>query len=429
MAAEAAVVIAGLHYSERLGIQVRRRVSELEAILANMADALLIIDADGRLIRLNRAARELLSLDDSTIVLGQPIEAQQLDQWPAGGRAVAEALQPIVDRLKTTQEPQEEEIEIAGRRTFSFRASPLHDTDAGFNGGVIVFRDVSGRREVEKFKDEMLSIASHDLKTPATVIKAQAQLLRRRVRAHTADDADIDEGLTMITEQADRLSKLLNLLLDLSRIEAGRLQLDLAPTDLRAILTNLGRALQSTSEKHEIIINAPRGVIGHWDARRLEEVVQNLLSNAIKYSPAGGTIDVELHPDDHSATVHVRDHGVGLEPHEVPHVFERFYRGQGIRRLEGTGLGLYIVQAIVSAHGGHVWADSPGPGGGSTFGFKLPLVPPQLTPRRHKATRHVSTRPPPRRLGKTRSSASPTPTRRTPTSDEPTTRAMSIPYV
>jgi signal transduction histidine kinase len=116
-------------------------------------------------------------------------------------------------------------------------------------------------------------------------------------------------------------------------------------------------------------------VIGHWDARRLEEVVQNLLSNAVKYSPMGGRIEVRLAADEQNATVLVSDSGIGLAVHEVPHVFERFYRGQDIRRLEGTGLGLYICQAIVAAHGGRIWAESGGPGQGSTFGFTLPLVP------------------------------------------------------
>jgi signal transduction histidine kinase len=234
---------------------------------------------------------------------------------------------------------------------------------------------VTGRREVEKFKDDMFSIASHDLKTPATVIKAQAQLLKRRVRTGSADNQDVEDGLAMIADQADRLSKLLNLLLDLSRVESGRLDMDLAPTDLRAMLTNMARAIQSTTDKHDIRVTAPHGIIGHWDARRIEEVMQNLLSNAVKYSPAGGPIEVLLETDEHSATVHVSDHGIGLAVTEVPHIFERFYRGHDIRRLEGTGLGLYICQAIVTAHGGTVWATSPGPGLGSTFGFTLPLRP------------------------------------------------------
>jgi signal transduction histidine kinase len=116
-------------------------------------------------------------------------------------------------------------------------------------------------------------------------------------------------------------------------------------------------------------------VIGHWDARRIEEVVQNLLSNAVKYSPQGGRIDVSLEAGDECATVTVTDMGLGLTAEQASHVFERYYRGHDLRGLEGNGLGLYICQAIVSAHGGRIWADSPGPGQGSTFGFTLPLNP------------------------------------------------------
>src|SRR5437588_1643448 len=244
----------------------------MEAILANMADALLIIDPKGSLVRLNRAARELLCLDEASIVLGQPFDERQWNDWPPAGRAAAEALRPVVEQLQRTHEPEEVEVELPGpvHHILSFRATPLHDSDGTFNGGVIVFRDVTGRREVERFKDEMFSIASHDLKTPATVIKAQAQLLRRRVRSGIADERDVEEGLTMISDQADRLSKLLNLLLDLSRIEAGRLSLDRTPIDLRGMLISMSRALQSTTDSHVIEVDAPMGVIGHWDARRLE---------------------------------------------------------------------------------------------------------------------------------------------------------------
>jgi signal transduction histidine kinase len=375
LASEAAIVIAGLHYSERLGEQVQRRVSELESILANMADALLIIDGKGSLVRLNRAARSLLCLDESTIVLGQPFDEAQLSQWPDPGRAAAEALRPVVERLQRTQEPQEVEVEVPGpvKHILSFRATPLYDAEAGFNGGVIVFRDVTDQREVERFKDEMFSIASHDLKTPATVIKAQAQWLKRRFNAGNAEQGDVEEGLTMIADQADRLSKLLNLLLDLSRIEAGRLELDRTPTDLRGIIASMARALQATTDAHLIEVDAPMGVIGHWDQRRIEEVVQNLLNNAVKYSPVGGRIEVRLETDQANAIVTVRDSGIGLAEADAPHVFERFYRGQNMRRLEGTGLGLYICHAIVTAHGGRIWAESSGPGHGSTFGFSLPL--------------------------------------------------------
>jgi PAS domain S-box-containing protein len=372
---EAAIVIGGLRYSERIGAHVRRRVTELETILANMADALLIIDARGCLIRLNRAARDLLCLEEASIVLGQPLNETQWVNWPPAGRAAAEALRPVVERLQQMQEPQEVEAEVPCdiRRILSFRATPLRDADGTFTGGVIVFRDVTGEREIERLKDEMFSIASHDLKTPATVIKVQAQRLKRQFNAGSAEDDDVQEGLTMISDQADRLSKLLNLLLDLSRIESGRLELDLRRTDLRTMLVSIAHALQSTTEAHVIEVDAPTAVVGNWDARRVEEVVENLLNNAVKYSPVGGRIRVRLRADERNAIVTVRDSGIGLAADEAPHVFERFYRGRGIRRFQGAGLGLYICHAIIAAHGGRIWAQSNGPHKGSTFGFTLPL--------------------------------------------------------
>jgi signal transduction histidine kinase len=374
LATEAAIVIAGLRYSEHLSAQVRQRVSELEGVLASMADALLMIDAHGALVRINRAARELLSLEESSIVLGQGFTDSQWEQWPPPGRAAAQALRPIIERLQSTQQPEELEVELPGpvAHILSFRATPVQHGDGSFGGGVIVFRDITSERLVERFKDEMFSIASHDLKTPATVIKAQAQWLKRRfVQPESAQD--VSEGLTMIVDQADRLSKLLNLLLDLSRVEAGRLELDRTPTDLRSILRSMARALQATTESHVISVDAPDGVIGHWDQRRIEEVVQNLLNNAVKYSPVGGRVDVRLQTTEHEAIVTVRDSGVGLASEDAPHVFKRFYRGHNDRRLEGSGLGLYICHAIVMAHGGRIWAESNGPGQGSTFAFALPL--------------------------------------------------------
>jgi signal transduction histidine kinase len=375
LASEPAVVFAGLDYSEHLSARVGRRVADLEGVLSSMADALLTIDADGALVRMNRAARELLCLDEANIMHRQVFDEEQWEQWPVAGRAAAQAVRPIIERLHATRQPEDVEVELSEpvRHILSIRATPLYHSESVYNGGVIVFRDVTAERLVERFKNEMFSIASHDLKTPATVIKVQAQFLKRRFNAGNAARDDMEEGLTMIADQADRLSKLLNSLLDLSRIEAGRLELDLAPIDLRGILISMARALQATSDLHLIEVHAPLGVIGHWDQRRIEEVVQNLLNNAVKYSPLGGRVDVRLLGGDDLATVTVTDSGIGLAPEDAPHVFERFYRGKTDRRLEGTGLGLYICDAIVTAHGGRIWAESNGIGQGTTFAFSLPL--------------------------------------------------------
>lgn len=381
LAAEAATVVAGLHVSEKHGVQARRQVSEWDAILANIDNGLLTVDARGCPVRINRVARELLTRNEASIVLGEPLTGQS-DAWPLSGRVVARALQSAIQDLISTHEPQEGEVALPGpvRRTLNFRVTPIHDVDNGFHGGVVVLSDVTGRREVERLKDDVFAVASHDLKTPATVIKIEAQTLQRNLRQ--GKHAALEESLAIITAQADRLSSLINnLMLDLSRIDSGRLDIVRAPTDLRDITVRMARALGATSRAHTIRVSAPHAVIGLWDATRLEQVVQNLLTNALKYSPNGGCIDVSVCDDGDQATLTVRDQGIGLAPDEAPRIFDRCFRSSQVAdRFDGIGLGLYICRAIVNEHGGRIWAESAGPGRGTTLTVSLPLGLPSSAP-------------------------------------------------
>jgi signal transduction histidine kinase len=154
-------------------------------------------------------------------------------------------------------------------------------------------------------------------------------------------------------------------------VEAGRLDLCLEQFDLVDLIRRVVAAVQALSTKHTIELHAPRRVSGMWDAARLEQVIQNLLTNAIKYSPGGGTIDVNVVSRGSELTVSVRDVGLGIAHDELTQLFHRFYRVARTRGLEGSGLGLYVCQAIISAHGGRIWASSDGPGRGSTFTFTL----------------------------------------------------------
>jgi signal transduction histidine kinase len=130
--------------------------------------------------------------------------------------------------------------------------------------------------------------------------------------------------------------------------------------------------VQSTTDRHRVELHANGDLNGYWDEARLQQVLMNLLTNAVKYSPQGGPIQVLIRDDAEDVRVCVRDRGVGLTPQEATHVFERFFRGRSIRQLEGAGLGLYICQSIVTAHGGRIWVESEGPGHGSSFCFVLP---------------------------------------------------------
>jgi signal transduction histidine kinase len=365
----------GLELLQRGGaVQATRRVSHLEAILASMTEGLLVLDRDGRIVSLNPPARANFGSVGDGIILGQRLDRQQWGKWPLGAHALAEALSPVLDALMRGEARRDIEVEVHGdgQRVLSFSSAPVHDAAGQLSGGVVVFRDVTTRRDVERLKDELLSIASHDLRTPTTVLKGQAQLMQRELRRGTLNAAKLGERVDMMVNHADRLGRMLNLLLDLSRIEAGRLDLALEPTDLVELAQRATTGVRDLTAIHTLVVEAPPTLRGLWDAARLDQVLQNLLTNAVKYSPEGGPIVVRVEADATCATVSVSDRGLGIPVEDLPRLFERFYRVAGTRTLEGSGLGLFICHGIIAAHGGRLWAESAGTGQGSTFSFSLP---------------------------------------------------------
>ncbi len=358
-------------------VKAVRRVSELEAVLSSMTEGLLILDAEGCIVSLNPPARAMFGLVGDGIILGQPLDSEQRGHWPLGAQAVAQALTPVLAALRKGEAHSDLEVELNshGRRVLSFSSAPLYEAAGHLAGGVVVFREVTTQRDVARLKDELLSMTSHDLRTPVTILKGQAQLMQRAIDQNTATPAKFSERLEMMVEQADRLTDMLNRLLDLSRVEAGRLDLSLEPLDMVDLVTRLAHSVSGLSSAHCITVDAPDSVEGNWDAGRLAQVVQNLVTNAIKYAPGGGPIDISVEADAQQVSVSVRDQGLGIAAEDLPQVFERFFRVVGNRGLEGSGLGLYICQGIIAAHGGRIWACSDGPGQGSTFGFSVPRAP------------------------------------------------------
>ncbi|MBV9899055.1 MAG: GAF domain-containing protein [Chloroflexi bacterium] len=351
------------------------RASKLEAVLSCITDGLLVLDAAGRIVSLNPPARSIFGSIGAGIILGQPLDHEQWGQWPLGANVVGEALAPVIDGLQRGEAHRDVEVEVnaSGRRVLSFTGTPIASAAGGPAGGVVVIRDVTNQRDIARLRDDLLSIASHDLRTPATVLRIQAQMLMRELGRVAPADVPAAERVQLMLDQTDRLTRMLNLLLDLTRVEAGRLDLHTEPTDLVALVQRVVRAVQALSIDHTIRLNGPRRLEGEWDAARLEQVVQNLLTNAIKYAPDGGNIDVTLCVEGDNVTVSVCDEGLGIAADELPNLFNRFYRVARTSGLEGSGIGLYVCQAIVTAHGGRIWATSDGPGRGSTFWLRLPL--------------------------------------------------------
>jgi signal transduction histidine kinase len=229
-------------------------------------------------------------------------------------------------------------------------------------------------------RDELLSIVSHDLQNPLTVIGVQAELLARRIaRDEIADTPGLLAGLERINGEAAKMQRLIGDLLDFARIQVGQaLKLDLRPVDLAALARQVVAELQQSTNRHQIqLVAADVALTGCWDAARVERMLDNLVSNAIKYSPHGGEIVVELASAEDGgrawAVVRVRDQGVGIPPVALPHIFDRFYRADNVAgTIAGTGIGLASARRIAEQHGGSIMAESA-EGQGSVFTVQLPL--------------------------------------------------------
>jgi PAS domain S-box-containing protein len=228
--------------------------------------------------------------------------------------------------------------------------------------------------EAVRAREEFLSVAAHELKTPVTSLRGFAQLTLRALEQDRELDRDrLRHALTVVNQQSDKLRRLVAQLLDISRIQSGRLQLELREVDLTQLIDEVVTSMLHQTQFHTLRVNSPGPRTVRIDPLRLEQVLTNLVDNAIKYSPQGGTIDIDVwSPDVEHVGVAVRDQGPGILPEHRAHIFERFYQaGADAEHAAGMGLGLYISREIVELHGGTITAEFP-PEGGARFVITLP---------------------------------------------------------
>lgn len=223
-------------------------------------------------------------------------------------------------------------------------------------------------------RDEFLSIAAHELRTPLTALSGNAQMLQRWLEREGALDVErLQQGLQAIRGQGAKLARLVSQLLDITRLDGGKLTLERRTADLRQLAEQAVAGARSRTEQHTITLTAPESLPADVDALRLDQVLTNLLDNAIKYSPDGGQIEVSVsHPEAGAAQLSVRDHGLGIPPEQREHIFERFYQAHSMSSRSGLGLGLYICRQIVELHGGRIWAEFP-EDGGTRFSVVVPV--------------------------------------------------------
>jgi PAS domain S-box-containing protein len=242
--------------------------------------------------------------------------------------------------------------------------------------------------DLNRLKEEFIATASHDLKGPLTSIRGYTQLLLRHTRGAAPDLERVVNGLAVIEAQTGAMTRLLDRLLDASRIQAGVLDVRTQPCELGECLDAVLARL-SPPERERVDVALPDAPLaGEWDQTRIEQVLANLIGNALKYSPGTERVRVAVERRAREVEVAVTDRGMGIPPEELPRLFERFHRTpQALASgLPGTGLGLYICWGVVVAHGGRIWAESPGVGHGTAFRFTLPspALPPEPSAAGHR---------------------------------------------
>jgi signal transduction histidine kinase len=374
---QAAIAVHNAQLYERIDHDRKR----LGAVLQHSADGVMILDAQGHIMSLNRAlermtgwrSEDAAGLDQSEVIVWKKLENGDLTAALAAGWPFKPDSRRDADAPDTLYVEGDLLRRDGLTQGIAIVYSPLLTTDGRLSNIVANVRDITNFRQAQEMQNVFISTISHELKTPVALIKGHAATLRREDVEW--DDEIVREYSTVIEEEADRLTVLIENLLTTSKIQAQRtLELNLYDVHLGELAERAVERFRTQTSKHEFRLNFPAGFpVIQGDEQRLRQVLDNLLSNAIKYSPEGGIIEVGGTAEPGSVTVYVRDQGVGMTEQDQERVFERFYRVDGAlsRRTQGTGLGLFLARSIVEAHGGSMRVESR-PGEGSTFYVTLP---------------------------------------------------------
>jgi two-component system phosphate regulon sensor histidine kinase PhoR len=330
--------------------------ARLAAVLDQMTDGVLIADAEGRVHFANPAARKFF---ESPHPLGRSVTEvirhhQLVEAW---------------QRCRQTNELQSESLELPMRRQF-LQLVAIPDQYAG--GSLLLVQDLTRVRRLETVRRDFVSNISHELRTPLASLKALTETLQNGA---LADPEAGQRFLGRIVTEVDALTQMAQELLDLSKIESGRVALDLASVPPKRLLTSAVERMKTQAERAGLSLYAKGAEDDQPDVRadeaRLEQVLVNLIHNAVKFTRPGGEVVLSADSVEGAVRFAVKDTGIGIPAEEVSRIFERFYRVDKSRAGSGTGLGLSIARHIVEAHGGEIWVESE-EGRGSTFFFTIP---------------------------------------------------------
>jgi signal transduction histidine kinase len=386
----AAAVIANAQMFQEVVEEKQKLVHTLESLTAG----LVLVNQHGRIGQMNAQARTMFCIPGDDNPIGKPMEeiirhekCQEIFR-----KRLAEAAAPEDEEAKNTSKKPDEISLTEDDQEFIYQihAAEVHGDDNALIGTVFIFNDITDLRNVEQMKTEFVSIVSHELRTPLTPMKGFVRTLLDDENEEWYERKDRREFYTIIDENVDRLGRLINDLLNVSRIEkmgAAGIEMNWEEIDLRKATETVVSTQKARSDKHNLVIDfEPKHIPIETDPDKIQNILHNIINNAIKYSPDGGEVRIiarlegpsEEYPQG-SLHMRVKDQGLGISKEDLPKLGEKFQRSSNkpARSVGGTGIGLFLTKNLIEAHHGVLWPESEGRGKGATFHFRIPVKQPK----------------------------------------------------
>ncbi len=346
-----------------------------ETLLESMSEGMIALDATGKIVLVNNVALHLFELAQTDSVVGSSF-TERITLYTQAGEPLSTADLPTTTTLQKGEVVNDVfAYKIGDRKILINVASGPIKLEGKVAGAILVLRDVTKEKEVDRMKTEFISLASHQLRTPLSAIKWFSEMLLNGDAGELSpDQKDFTKN---ISDSTDRMVELVNSLLNISRIESGRIIIDPRPTDLKELITGIVNDLKAKTEERQqnLIISVHPDIPKlNIDPRLISQVYLNLLTNAIKYTPKKGEISVFVSKNGEDVVSQVTDNGYGIPKEQQGRIFQKFFRAENVAKVEtdGTGLGLYLIKAVVESSGGKIWFESE-EGKGTSFWFTIPL--------------------------------------------------------
>ncbi|MBN1179896.1 MAG: GAF domain-containing protein [Anaerolineae bacterium] len=382
IAAQAALAIQNARLYERTDEALARRVQELASILYTASEGILLLDTDYRILAANRALADFLGMAQAEMAhqhLGADNAEAALPLLTAIGVGSLQTLDQVCRDAAENDVQHKQIIVVPGspERHLERTLTPVRDRNGLTTGWLFVFRDISEEIELARLREDMMHMLVHDLRSPLAVLQGSLDMMEIAIKEGKFDDVAFMEQLAR--RGSERMLRLVNELLDISKLESGEVPIRPEAVDPESLLREIATRLSPLAQKEGVTLDmrTPSGLPHLYvDVKFIERALQNLVDNAIKFTSDAGTVELWADTDpqnDRALLLGVADTGPGIPPHELPRLFEKFQQTSVSGRRVGTGLGLPFCKLAVEAHGGRIWVESE-VGKGTTFIMQLPTV-------------------------------------------------------